>query len=411
MLACDIKGAYLTAPAREKVVTTAGPEFGPELEGKLLRITRALYGLKSAGAAFRAHLAEHLHSMSYRPSYADPDVWMRPAVKSNGERYYEYLLAYCDDLLSLSVNAMKTMLQIKDKFELKGDKIAAPEGYLGATLSTMQNNDGDDCWTQSSDKYLAASVQNVEAKLREAGRPGLPSAKQCRTPFVTNYRPELDTTAELKLEGHRYFQELIGMLRWGIELGRLDILLEVSLLSSYLACPREGHLEAAIHIFGYLKHHEKKKIAFDPGHPRINEKRFKKYDWTDFYRDAREAIPPNAPPPLGKAVSTHCFVDANLAGNTITRRSQMGILLFVNRAPVTPCYVAKQKDQHSGGQYVWVGDSRYEECSRAYRKPTVQIENVWRSDRRTNKCFLRQSSSDEELFHAGINVAKEASLN
>ena len=205
---------------------------------------------------------------------------------------------------------------------------------MGATLSTMQNNDGDDCWTQSLDKYLAASVQNVEAKLREAGRPGLPSAKQCRKPFVTNYRPELDTTAELKLEGHRYFQELIGMLRWGIELGRLDILLEVSLLSSYLACPREGHLEAAIHIFGYLKHHEKKKIAFDPGHPRINEKRFKKYDWTDFYRDAREAIPPNAPPPLGKAVSTHCFVDANLAGNTITRRSQMGILLFVNRAPV-----------------------------------------------------------------------------
>ena len=100
--------------------------------------------------------------------------------------------------------------------------------------------------------------------------------------------------AELKLEGHRYFQELIGMLRWSIELGRLDILLEVSLLSSYLACPREGHLEEAIHIFGYLKHHEKKKIAFDPGHPRINEKRFKKYNWTDFYRDAREPIPPNA---------------------------------------------------------------------------------------------------------------------
>ena len=113
VLACDIKGAYLTAPAREKVVTTAGPEFGPELEGKLLRITRALYGLKSAGAAFRAHLAEHLHSMSYRPSYADPDVWMRPAVKSNGEQYYEYLFAYCDDLLSLSADAMKTMLQIK----------------------------------------------------------------------------------------------------------------------------------------------------------------------------------------------------------------------------------------------------------------------------------------------------------
>lgn len=33
-------------------------------------------------------------------------------------------------------------------------------------------------------------------------------------------------------------------------------------------------------------------------------------------------------------MSTHCFVDADLAGNTATRRSQMGILLFVNRARI-----------------------------------------------------------------------------
>ncbi len=33
-------------------------------------------------------------------------------------------------------------------------------------------------------------------------------------------------------------------------------------------------------------------------------------------------------------MSTHCFVDANHAGNTETRRSQTGILLFCNKAPV-----------------------------------------------------------------------------
>ena len=335
VLACDIKGAYLTAPAREKVVTTAGEEFGPELKGKLLLITRALYGLKSAGAAFRAHLAEHLYSMSYVPSYADPDVWMRPAVKPNGEKYYEYLLAYVDDLLSISFDPMKTMLLIKEKFTLKGDKIAPPEDYLGAVLAKMKNRNGTECWTQSADKYLAASVKNVEDKLRERGRSGLPKTKKCLTPFESSYRPELDVSNELALEGHRYFQELIGVLRWGVEIGRLDILLEVALLSAYLACPREGHLEAAFHIFGYLKHEPKRKLAFDPDHPRIDQKRFKQYDWTDFYRDAQEPIPPNAPEPRGKEVSTHCFVDANLAGNTVTRRSQMGILLFVNKAPIT----------------------------------------------------------------------------
>ena len=60
---------------------------------------------------------------------------------------------------------------------------------------------------------------------------------------------------------------MIGVLRWAVELGRLDILLETSLLSAYLASPGEGHLEAVYHIFGYLKWHPKRKIAFDPEHP------------------------------------------------------------------------------------------------------------------------------------------------
>ncbi len=40
------------------------------------------------------------------------------------------------------------------------------------------------------------------------------------------------------------------------------------------------------------------------------------------------------PESRGNAASTHCFVDADHAGIRVTRRSQTGILLFVNRAPV-----------------------------------------------------------------------------
>ena len=47
----------------------------------------------------------------------------------------------------------------------------------------------------------------------------------------------------------------------------------------------------------------------------------------------KEAIPPNMPKPRGNSVSTHCFVDANHAGNKVTCRSQTGILIFVNKAP------------------------------------------------------------------------------
>ena len=328
---CDIQNAFLTAPCREKLYTVAGPEFGSD-EGKVMILVRALYGLKSAGATFRAFLGEHIYNLGFRSSQADPDVWLRPACKPCGEKYYEYVLCYVDDVLAISVSPEGIMKSIQEKFKLKGDKYGPPTDYLGAQLSVMTNANGTECWTQSSDRYVEESVKNVEDFLKSKGR-SLPAAR-VRTPIRSGYKPELDETPELAAEGHSYYQELIGILRWAVELGRLDILLEVSLMSTYLAAPREGHLEQVFHIFGYLKKVPRRRIAFDPDYPIIDESRFRQYDWSDFYQDAEEAIPPDAPEPLGKPVSLHCFVDADLAGNVVTRRSQTGILIFLNRAPV-----------------------------------------------------------------------------
>jgi hypothetical protein len=132
----------------------------------------------------------------------------------------------------------------------------------------------------------------------------------------------------------RYLQ-LMGILRWAIELGRVDIFVEVSQLSQFQALPRQGHLEAAYHIFAYLKHHETSRLAFDPKMPKVNDAAFNTdADWQDFYGDVREELPPKMPTPLGKPVCISCFVDANHAGNVITRRSHTGILIYVQNAPI-----------------------------------------------------------------------------
>ena len=62
--AADIQNAYLTAPVSEKIWTRLGPEFGSD-SGKTAIIVRALYGLKSAGASFRNHLADYLRELGY----------------------------------------------------------------------------------------------------------------------------------------------------------------------------------------------------------------------------------------------------------------------------------------------------------------------------------------------------------
>ena len=89
---------------------------------------------------------------------------------------------------------------------------------------------------------------------------GLRLPSKVPTPLRHGYKPELDVTAELKAEGVNFFQEIIGQLRWAVELGRVDILYEVSIMSCHLAMPREGHLEQIYHLLGYLKVHKKMRM-------------------------------------------------------------------------------------------------------------------------------------------------------
>ena len=51
---------------------------------------------------------------------ADPDVWLRPAIKSDGSEYYEYVLLYIDDALAVSENGEYILRNdIGKYFELK----------------------------------------------------------------------------------------------------------------------------------------------------------------------------------------------------------------------------------------------------------------------------------------------------
>ena len=90
----------------------AGSEFGSK-KGKRMLVVWALYGITLSGAAFRAFPAETLHDAGYRPLYANPNVWMRPAVESNRTEYWEYTLCYVNNVLVISDDPSKTMRRIK----------------------------------------------------------------------------------------------------------------------------------------------------------------------------------------------------------------------------------------------------------------------------------------------------------
>ncbi len=94
VMAADIMNAYITAPNKEKIWMLLGPEFGKD-KGRKAIVVRALYGLKSAGAAFRSHLADCMRQLGYGSNKADPDLWMKVCTRDtrNGpEKYYSYIL-------------------------------------------------------------------------------------------------------------------------------------------------------------------------------------------------------------------------------------------------------------------------------------------------------------------------------
>ena len=49
-----------------------------------------------------------------------------------------------------------------------------------------------------------------------------------------------------------------------VELGKMDIGFEVSVLSQYMAFPRIGHLTQALHVFKYLDTWKENMLNFDP---------------------------------------------------------------------------------------------------------------------------------------------------
>ena len=167
ILTADIENAYLTAPCREKCWLRAGPEFGSD-EGRVMIVTRALYGLKSSGAAFRAFLATRLDEIGFVPSEADPDVWMRRAVKPDGEHYYEYILCYVDDIMSVSNDPIRPLKQIQEKFKFKKDKMVPPDIYLGGNIEKKLINDHD-AWTLCSRDYVKAAVETITTAAEKRG--------------------------------------------------------------------------------------------------------------------------------------------------------------------------------------------------------------------------------------------------
>jgi hypothetical protein len=179
---------------------------------------------------------------------------------------------------------------------------------LGAKLKKNVFPNGVVAWGVSSSKYVQSAVQNIQEYLA-ALHGDQKLQKKASGPFA----PELDPIRA------NLYQSQIGIPRWYVDLGCIDIITEVSMLSAHLCFPCEGHLEAVFHVFAYLGLHHNARVVFDPTYPSVDMVSFIKTDWKSMYGDVKEMIPSDNPVPHGKEVNLRLFVDSDYAGEQFTQ--------------------------------------------------------------------------------------------
>jgi hypothetical protein len=199
-----------------------GTEFGNNAEKRAL-IVRSLYGLKSAGADFRNHLAECMQHLGWHPCRADMELLMKAETRpDDGVLYWAYILIYVDDILCVHHDLGSPLAKLDEYFKMKEGSIQVPTFYLGAKLKKTVLPNGVVAWGMSSSKYVQSAVQNVKEYL--AALPGDQMlVKKVSGPFAGGYKPELDESPELDPTRANFYQSQIWILRWCVELGRIAL--------------------------------------------------------------------------------------------------------------------------------------------------------------------------------------------
>jgi hypothetical protein len=155
-----------------------------------------------------------------------------------------------------------------------------------------------------------------------------------KTPNPKNDHPELDDSPFLNEADTGKYLSMIGALHWVITLGRFDVMSATVSLAKFRMQPRQGHLERAKGVYGYLARTKDGAIRFKTGEPDYSDLPDQEFDWMrTVYGDVEELIAKDAPTPLGKKVILTTYVDANLYHDLVTGRALTGILHFLNGTP------------------------------------------------------------------------------
>ena len=322
----DLAGAFLKTVLLDRAVYVRLPADCGHLGGKVVRLIKSVYGLRTSNSDFYKALSNAILSFEKKSETKtdlveeekkDKDGRMR-TVKTLVKRTYRFrrlitdhciyvyedddgnrilIGHYVDDLIIATTNP-----ELREEFleHLRKSWDITDEGVLSRFLGThFSRNRETRTWKMSMESYVDRIVRRFE----------LQETKFATTPMEHGFKLEAEDIEEVASEEMiSEYRSLIGSIGYCCIALRYDCMVAFSVLSRYLAKPCAKLIKAAKRVIQYLRYTRDFNIT-----------------WTitdnDIINQRQNVL-------FGA-------VDASFAMDEINRRSHMGFINFMNHGPVS----------------------------------------------------------------------------
>jgi hypothetical protein len=375
----DVKSAFLNGKLAETVFIKQAPGFAIKgAEHKVLRLHKALYGLRKAPRAWNAKLNATLGALQNRACALHAATGKEELVVG----------VYVDDLII-------TGARTEDINGFKREMAARFRGQLSYYLGIEVK--------QGSDSISLGQRAYAE-KLLERG--DMADCKPCATPMEERLKLSKHSTAA-KVDATRY-RSIIGGLRY-LTHTRPDITFVVEYVSRFMEDPREDHWIAVKRLLRYVKGTMDQGIIF-PKHGGGSGLRLIVFS---------KALPKtNNEGGLWLTV----FSDADMAGDIDGRRSTSSVLVFLGLAPISwqslkqkivalsTCEAEYVAAATAACQAVWLRRLLGELIREEARPPTLMVDNQPAMPMQRIQSSTTGASTSTPVFTSSVIVSMEDRL-
>jgi hypothetical protein len=261
----DVVSAYLEAPINKELYVSHPPTY-LITPGKVLKLNRALYGLRQAGLEFAEHRNAQLAKLGYCQSRVDPTFFYRVVQDpnapdpNNAKPLFDFIIWWVDDGLSgfsedATGNRVQRCVDEIGKVMLIDDK-GTPSSYVGISLGFSQNN-----------KLVYAYQLGLIDEIISVTR--MEDSKPRNTPLQNNYPiPKYDGPPVPGFHNVSY-SSILGGINYLACCTRPDIANAVRVLAAHSSNPSAHAWKQLNHLIRYLKHTHNYVICFGLPHPLI----------------------------------------------------------------------------------------------------------------------------------------------